>query len=1007
MDNIIYSIENFARSWLEFILSSSLQLGIFLVLIAALTFVFRKQPAKFLYILWLIGLLKVIIPPTIKIPDFFASANIPIAPNIFIFPIQEISFVTIALKMPELSYKGYLLLFWISGIFLISVVWIYNNIRFYRKIKRNSFSIDNPEVSNLVKYKNSRIRFYSGPDITIPFTRGIFNPKIFLPNQALSWSKNELRAVVLHEYAHIKRKDIVVIAFQNLVQILFFFHPLVWLANIQIARYREKACDDFAINAMKGNSVDYSKFLLKSIDNAINWQPLPSMSNYFNQSKKSLLNRFEYILNRKEDVMNKFSRFQKFVFLVLVMFGVAISCHKDQLKSTTSTSTGQETTKESDSAKIEKGKATPIPAIPSIPAPPPPPSDSDDIHFVPYDDPPKPIGGFAAIQENLHYPELARKAGIEGTVIVYAKIDTKGVVSKTKIIKPIGKTTVCNEAAVQALKSVKWIPAKQKDKPVAVWVSVPVKFKLSQEAKEGLLVPGSDIHPEAMVQNNLQQENLIKLPYDTPPAPVGGIEAIYKNLIIPKAVKELKLEGKVEIYTKIDKSGEIVDIRTKKSLCTDCEKAAISALRSVKWIPAKLNDKPVTVWVNLPLYLALDGDWKRLKQGDSRERMRKIVAEQIKQVPPPPPPIQNFDDIPFIPYDDFPEPVGGFEAIYKNLVYPKKAKEAWIEGTVAVYTQIKADGTIGATKIWKSLGHGCDEAAIKAIKSIKWIPAKQKGRPVTVWVSVLVRFDLSQDTKFGLRVPGNDTQSSTSMSGWVNFKTKKILPYDTPPEPVGGYKELYKKIRYPEAASLVYGEATVTIQTKVNDQGKVVDYQVKEPYGSGEFVKSAVDAIKSIKWHPAFLQGKAVEAWFTVPIHYKLSDGKRKVIPEGHEETENTKIDEVPLKYYPPSEQFKDQITFVPYDKAPQPVGGFKAIQKKLVYPAIARQAGVEGKVIIYAKVSKDGEIIDTRVVKPLGNSGCNEAAIDAIKSVEWKPALQKKKPVTVWVSVPVKFKLR
>jgi TonB family protein len=45
--------------------------------------------------------------------------------------------------------------------------------------------------------------------------------------------------------------------------------------------------------------------------------------------------------------------------------------------------------------------------------------------------------------------------------------------------------------------------------------------------------------------------------------------------------------------------------------------------------------------------------------------------------------------------------------------------------------------------------------------------------------------------------------------------------------------------------------------------------------------------------------------------------------------------------------------------------------------------------------------------VKPLGNSGCNEAAIQAIKSVEWKPALQKDKPITVWVSVPVEFSLK
>ncbi len=1037
MDNIIYSFENFARSWLEFILSSSLQLGIFLVLIAVLTFIFRKQSAKFLYILWLIGLLKVLVPPTITIPDFLVSANIPIEPSIFILPIPDISFIPTVIKTPELSYKGYLLLSWISGILLISAVWIYNNFRFHRKIKRSSISIDNPEVSNLVKYKNSRIRFYTGTDITIPFTRDIFKPKIFLPGQALTWSKNELRAVVLHEYAHIKRKDILVIAFQNLIQILFFFHPLVWIANIQIARFREKACDDFAINAMKGNSVDYSKFLLKSIDNAINWQPIPSMSNYFNQSKKSLLNRFEYILNRKENVMNKFSRFQKFVFLFLVIFGVAISCHKKQLSSTTPVLTGQETIKVDDSKdqtqmeqlnnqfseydipprpigggvdifelneyalkagvlitlsidgngdyqstkftmtdkfnskewknyfetesrqskigkikwtpaqkdgkavsakiifpfsykrkklvaeEIEKGKAIPIPIIPTLPPPPP---DSDDVQFIPYDEPPKPIGGFAAIQKNLHYPELAIKAGIEGTVIIYAKIDIEGVVTSTKIVKPLGKDNGCNEAAVQALKSIKWIPAKQKEKFVAVWVSVPVKFKLSQKTKVGLLVPGSDIHPEALVQSRLQQENLKKLPYDTPPEPVGGIEAIYKNLIIPKAVKELKLEGKVEIYTKINKNGEIVETRAKKSLCTDCEKAAISALKNVKWVPAKLNDKPVAVWVNVPIYLSTDGDWKRLKQNDRQANMRKLVAEHIKQVPPPPPPIQNFDDVPFVAYDEYPEPVGGFDAIQKNLQYPKIARKAGIEGIVSVYVKIDTNGIVTNTKIARPLGkkYGCNEAAVQAVKSIKWIPAKQKGNPVTVWVSVPVKFNLPEE------------KTSDDKLGMFE---KKIMKAD----------QLYQKGDYAEMLKIL-------------------------------------NELKSIS---------------------SLSSSKKAYLEEISQLLEseaNTKRDTVEKKF---DNQPSDDIKFVPYDVPPKPIGGFPAIQKNLAYPSIAHQAGVEGTVIIYAKVSTSGEIIDTKVQKPLGNSGCNEAAIDAIKSVEWKPALQKDKPVTVWVSVPVEFKLR
>ena len=121
----------------------------------------------------------------------------------------------------------------------------------------------------------------------------------------------------------------------------------------------------------------------------------------------------------------------------------------------------------------------------------------------------------------------------------------------------------------------------------------------------------------------------------------------------------------------------------------------------------------------------------------------------------------------------------------------------------------------------------------------------------------------------------------------------------------------------------------------------------------------------------------------------------------------NTEIrfEEIP----PPPNPIEEngQIEFVPYDEEPKPIGGFPAIQRNLVYPEIARKAGIEGTATIYAKISIYGEVVDTRIIKPLGNCGCNEAAIKAIKAVKWKPARQRDKAVEVWVSVPVKFRLR
>jgi protein TonB len=112
-----------------------------------------------------------------------------------------------------------------------------------------------------------------------------------------------------------------------------------------------------------------------------------------------------------------------------------------------------------------------------IPPPPPPPDEEGDMIFVAFDEPPTPIGGFMAIQKALRYPEIARKAGIEGRVTVHVLVSEKGEVVRTKILQSLGHTG-CDDAAVNAIKKVRWNPAMQRDKPVKVWVAIPVIFRL-------------------------------------------------------------------------------------------------------------------------------------------------------------------------------------------------------------------------------------------------------------------------------------------------------------------------------------------------------------------------------------------------------------------------------------------------------------------------------------------------------------------------------------------------
>ena len=73
-------------------------------------------------------------------------------------------------------------------------------------------------------------------------------------------------------------------------------------------------------------------------------------------------------------------------------------------------------------------------------------------------------------------------------------------------------------------------------------------------------------------------------------------------------------------------------------------------------------------------------------------------------------------------------------------------------------------------------------------------------------------------------------------------------------------------------------------------------------------------------------------------------------------------------------------------------------------YPDIAREASVDGTVMVQALVGRDGRVKDTRVVKSIPM--LDAAAVAAVRQWVFKPALSNNKPVAVWVAVPMKFSL-
>lgn len=91
---------------------------------------------------------------------------------------------------------------------------------------------------------------------------------------------------------------------------------------------------------------------------------------------------------------------------------------------------------------------------------------------------------------------------------------------------------------------------------------------------------------------------------------------------------------------------------------------------------------------------------------------------------------------------------------------------------------------------------------------------------------------------------------------------------------------------------------------------------------------------------------------------------------------------------------------FVPYEDQPVLVE-----RPQPVYPELAQMAKIEGTVIVKVLVGKDGKVKDAIIGKGV-NGILDQAALDAAKSAVFRPAMQNKKPVAVWVAIPFKFQL-
>lgn len=99
---------------------------------------------------------------------------------------------------------------------------------------------------------------------SLPMTWGVRHPSILLPREAQNWTEQEVRCALLHELAHVARRDCLWQLLVQLTHACYWFHPLVWFASRKLYLEREHACDDIVLQHGTRAS-DYADQLLQVV----------------------------------------------------------------------------------------------------------------------------------------------------------------------------------------------------------------------------------------------------------------------------------------------------------------------------------------------------------------------------------------------------------------------------------------------------------------------------------------------------------------------------------------------------------------------------------------------------------------------------------------------------------------------------------------------------------------------------------------------------------------------
>ncbi len=241
--------------------------------------------------------------PTIPVPS--DSTETRVEPSIPALPATPATIEPLDIEVsPALTWQACVFCAWIVGVITILVL-LCQRLWFVRQLLARSRPADGPwdelacACAEQVGLRDP-VEVRVSESLHSPAACGLMRPVILVPKSIEhSLSQGKLRAVLLHELVHIARADLWVNLCQTLLQVAYFYNPLLWLANAQIRNLREKAVDETVLTKLgRDEAGQYSTTLIDMAEIAFSKPHFSLGLIGVVESKKALAGRIKHILGR-------------------------------------------------------------------------------------------------------------------------------------------------------------------------------------------------------------------------------------------------------------------------------------------------------------------------------------------------------------------------------------------------------------------------------------------------------------------------------------------------------------------------------------------------------------------------------------------------------------------------------------------------------------------------------------------------------------------------------------